>query len=485
MKKGKKYGIVIVFILLIGLLILLWCLYEKRQPEISGQKQAGSFYGMNFTKYVPPLSLPVWNELEGSKYDSLLLTSYRCRQFDLDVLSWGFGVKPLQVVWQTGSTYEVKEILEQSFENIDDIGTVFMELDPRQHNSNELMQLFWSHKETEFYVFFSPYPSKYWSKLEAQDALKERQKQYRIWEERLLKLEHVKLFYFDDQEWMANNPNFFADAKSLHKDALFQIYAAMGIGHCKLTEEEQNELYPITKEPVYEDFSGQVIFCLGDSMLGKDRNGSGAAEVAAGFLNAKVYNAAIGGSSAAGAELSDLSQMVDILLSWESYAEKIGTERWQEQIPLEVALILEQMQAVTPDYIILAYGYNDYSEGTPPYVQNGMNAVSFEEALRQNIKRLKITYPQAKIIVSTAVSSSMDLGMDYVLEDYAMAARQAAEKEQVYCLYNYEVDELISSNLENILSDGVHFNVAGRFLQGKRIAAFLEKIGEPKVSETE
>lgn len=489
MKKGRKYGIVIAIaiLLLIGLLLLLWVFFRNK-PDPSGEKQVGSAYHAGFVKYYHEEMMTTWEDLENSKYDSLLLTSYRCRQFNRDALTWGFGVETFQIVWKTGSVHEVKAALEKAFESSDDIHMVFLELDPKRHNDPALIEWIRAQKDTHFFIFFGPYPVDYWKMLEEAKGLEERFSVYSELAQKLQKLENVSLFYFDNQEWMVNNPYFFADSMQISRDGIFQIYSAFGSGNCMLTKESMSQkpekFLPVTKESKYADFSGQIIFCFGDSMLGKDRNESGAAEIAAGLLHAQVYNAAVSGSSASGKEIHDLTGMVDILLNWEQEKEKLTTEAYQEQIPRDVAAVLENMQNVMPDYIILAYGYNDYSAGAFPY-EGEDGQVSFMDALCGNIDRLKAAYPQAGIIVSTAVTSSTELDREYPLRLYADAAQAAAQKEQVSCLYNYETDQLIRSNLENILVDGVHFNVAGRFLQGCRIAALLEEIGQPVAAENE
>ncbi len=487
MKKGRKYGIVIAIaiLLFIGLLLLLWVFFRNR-PDPSGEKQVGSAYQADFVKYYHAEMITAWEDLENSQYDSLLLTSYRCRQFNRDALTWGFGVEPFQVVWKTGSVHEVKMALEKAFKSSDNLETVFLELDPRRHNDSALVEWIRAQTDTHFFIFFGPYPAAYWKRLEERKGLEECFFAYSEFAQKLQKLENVSLFYFDNQEWMVNNPYFFADRIQISRDGIFQIYSAFGSGSCMLTKgnmsQEPKKFLPVTDTKEYADFSGQTIFCFGDSMLGKDRNESGVAEIAAGLLHAQVYNAAVSGSSASGKEIHDLTGMVDILLNWEQEKEKLTTEEYQEQIPKDAAVVLENMQNVTPDYIILAYGYNDYSAGVYPY-EGEEGQVSFMDALCGNIDRLKAAYPQARIIVSTAVTSSTDLDREYSLRLYADAARAAAQKEQVYCLYNFETDQLIRSNLENILVDGVHFNMVGRFLQGGRIAAFLEEIGQPVAAE--
>lgn len=479
MVQRKKYGIVLLIVLLfgvlIGLLIFWWNHGRNQENEIYGQRQAGSFYSLGASKYGRKETMPDWEKLKKSSYDSLLLTSWQCRQFNLDALTWGFGVEPLPIVWKMGSTGEVCTILKQAFENMGSIKTVFLELDPRWHNPEELVKLLKKHNKTQFYIFYRPYPSEYWRMQVKQNTIVKRLYTYVDLTNQLLELEHVKVFYFDNQKWMAGNPCFFADGTQVSRDALFQIYSAFGSGDCQLTDAKPETIVPVLEEQPYEDLSGKILFCLGDSMLGKDRNESGVAEIAAGLLHAEVYNAAISGSSASGKNYSDLTGMVDMLLDPNCYKENAKTVDFAEQMPAGVAAILVQMQDVTPDYIILAYGYNDYSQGAYPYADAGEGQVSFTDVLRENIRRLKAAYPEAEIILSTAVTSSTDLKRKYSLEMYTQAAKKVAQEERILCLYNYETDELISENLDNILSDGVHFNAAGRFLQGSRLASFIEE----------
>lgn len=488
MKKGKKYGIIILGVLLIGLLFFWWQYAGSRERNFQSKRQAGNSYFAGWVKYPHE---EYWSfrekteERTGSQnteYDSLLLTSYRCRLFDLESLNWGFGVTPKQAVWRTGSVHEVKSILETVFQQ-KKMSTVFLELDPRQHNQEALIKWIGKQTKTQFYIFFSPYPVSYWERIERSKGLPERMTAYKEMGEQLSGMDNVMLFYFDSAEWMAASPHYFKDGTQVSQDGIHQIYSAFGAGNCRIEEEEPEKFRPVLTQKEYADFSGQVLFCFGDSMLGKDRNESGAAEAAAGFLNAQVYNAAVSGSSASGNEPRDLSNILDMLLDWEQEKNRLKTAEYQEQIPKEAAEALIRMQDAKPDYIILAYGYNDYSAQAYPYEDalwegdGGQN--SFPAALRENIRRLKAAYPDAKIIVSTVVTSSIDLGGEYPLRLYAKAAQKAAEAEQVYCLYNFETGKLVQRNLKELLSDGVHFNVKGRFLQADRIAEFLETIGKP------
>lgn len=503
MKKGKKYGIVIlgISILLIGLLFLLWKNFENAEKSFLPAYAAGNSYSAGWVKYPHAEYLEFWKAIdqkEAEDYNCLLLTSYRCCLFDIEDVSWGFGVSPIQAVSKDGSIHEMRTVLETTFQKTDDVSTVFLELDPRQHNDDGLVKWIQAQPKTDFLIFFTPYPADYWKKLEEHGKLEERLIEYKELAGKLGALDNVMLFYFDNQEWMVQNPWFFQNGTRLSEDAVFQMFSAFGCGNCRITEaeledkdtvkqeneddkklsEKKAELIPAMAQREYQDFSGQTIFCFGDSMLAKDRDESGIAETAAGLLNAEVYNAAVNGSSASGTEPRDLSNMLDLLLDWEQEKDRLKTSEYQEQIPLEAAEALIGMQEVTPDYIILAYGYNDYSAQAFPYAGGRNGQASFKDSLRENIRRLKEAYPEAKIIVSTAVTSGTDLGGNYPLEWYARAAREAAEAEGVYCLYNYNTEELTFENLEWLLSDGVHFSVTGRFVQAGRIAEFLESIAQ-------
>lgn len=485
MKRGRKCGIVIGILLLIGLFFFLWKCCNHKGPDFTQARQIESAYSAGWTKYPLKQEPMDWEQVEGETYNSLVLTSYRCRQFNLDALEWGFGVEPLQIVWETGSADEICASLDQAAEALEHVDLVFLELDPRRHNDTDLVNQIQSQEDTKFFIFFTPYPADYWKRMEQNEGLEDRLLEYGQLAAALTGLDNVLLFYFDDQEWMTCNPYYFADGKQMSEGGIYQIFSAFGAKSFLLTTEEMNSgartLQPFSEKKDYTALKGQTIFCFGDSMFGKDKNESGVIEVAGGFVNAQVYNAAISGSSASGKKISDLTGTMDLLLNWEEEKDKLLQEEYQEQIPPFTVSELERMQGVTPDYIILGYGYNDYSQGAYPYEGGSDGQVSFADSLHTNIQRLKEAYPEAKIILSTAVTSSRNLELEYPLWMYADATKQVAEKEQIFCLYNYETEELVSANLDWLLLDGVHFSVAGRFLQAGRIASLLEEIGEPVV----
>lgn len=484
MQKRNKHRIVIpaVLILLAGLLTVLLCQYFRNDKKdfLPEQRTAGNSCSIGRCKAWKPEYGELDRQLgqaEDKSYTGLILTSYRFSLFDKEAIQWGFGVKPLQAVWRTGSVHELTQILETVFREQPDMEKVFLELNPARHNDKKLIRFIRSHPETEFYIFFPPYPAEYWEQISERGTLGRRLAEYGDFSAKLRKSEHVKLFYFDDREWMTENPGFFKDGTRMSADGIFRMYSAFGAGECMVRGSQS--FFPAKQKRGWKDFSGQTVFCFGDSMFDKDRGDSGVLETAAGFLNADVYNASVCGAGAAGEADRDFKNITDLLLSrnWE------GISYAQPDIPAETLGILKKMQTVTPDYIVIGYGYNDYSAQVPPVPGKSGDSRSFEKALKENVERIRDRYPAAKIILSTAVTSTTDLGGNYPLKQYADAAWGLAEKEGIYCLYNYDDGELSAETIDGLLVDGVHFNDRGRFIQAVRLAKLMESAGTAEKKE--
>lgn len=458
MNRKIKYWILSVVLFVLGFSFLILVFENKKNAITEEKKIAGNSYSSMFGKYALQLSQPDWEEILHAGYDSLLLTSYRCHNFDEESLGWAFGVNPLQIIWRTGSAYEVETYLKDFLQYVDTVKVVFLELDPRKHYDEDLLEQIRMHNEIQFFIFYGPLSIDEWKSLEQKEVLEKRWDQYVKLSNSLVEFENVNLFCFDKEEWMISNPNLYKDSRTLHEDAIFQIYGSFGSGKYKVTKEmlqdEWKETLHVPKKIECVDLQGQVVACLGDSMLAKSRGGFGPAEIASGFLNAEVYNLAISGSSVTGEKPEDLTQMAEYLIN------------------------LENCQ--NPDYIILSYGYNDYSLEVLPGISEDNNELSFEEVYRDNIKKLKKTYPQTNIILSTPPKSSVDLGTKYSLDMYVDIIEKIAEEEKLYCLNNYDAEEMSDERLDEILIDGVHFNEKGCYIQGNRIAALIQDIHEKK-----
>ena len=236
------------------------------------------------------------------------------------------------------------------------------------------------------------------------------------------------------------------------------------------------------------------IVVFGDSIWDMDRSDTGIAAQVAQYMNADVYNCAIGGSRATlkegespdnfeGWESSSLMGMVNVL------AGKVQPD-FLEGYP--GGGVIRNVNPQTVDYYILAYGLNDYFSKVPIAVEGGSNwdAHGYTGALRNAILLLGQISPQAKVLIISPTycqflkdgvmetDSNMRNYGQGTLSDYANAARNVAETNGTLYIDAYSTMGINIYSAEQYLEDGIHLTIEGRALYAKAVSSCL-KYGKP------
>ena len=209
--------------------------------------------------------------------------------------------------------------------------------------------------------------------------------------------------------------------------------------------------------------SGKTIVCYGDSIWGLCQDETGVAKMVEKMTGATVINSAIPGSTASKLEkteeLSDKKSLMEIV---ESLNE-------QETEVLDNA-----------DYLIIAYGLNDYFSGIPA---NGEE--SFESYLNYAIDFFKDRYPDLQIVLvgqtycqvysygvvetdSDTKNYGGGIGMDYV-----KATERVAKEKEVLFVNMYEELPMNEWNGKLYLDDATHLNAKGRRMYAKVISEYI------------
>ena len=257
------------------------------------------------------------------------------------------------------------------------------------------------------------------------------------------------------------------------------------------TESQQTEETQVAEEPA-EDRLNIVVF--GDSIWDMDRGDTGIAAQVANYMDADVYNCAVGGSRAT---LKD-GESPDNFEKWDSsslmgmcniLAGKVDPE-FLEGYP--AGGVIRNVNPQTVDYYIIAYGLNDYFSGAPIAVEGGDNwyAHGYAGALRNAILLLSQISPQAKVLLISPTycqfykegvmytdSNMKDYG-NGTLTQYANAARNVAETNNTLYIDAYSTMGITIYTADQYLEDGVHLTVEGRALYAKAVASCL-KYGKP------
>lgn len=249
------------------------------------------------------------------------------------------------------------------------------------------------------------------------------------------------------------------------------------------TEEEQAE---------EEDKLNIVVF--GDSIWDMDRGDTGIAAQLAGYMNANVYNCAIGGTRATlkdGESDMNYDTWDSTSLTGMCYVMRgMVDTNFLEGYP--AGGVIRNIDPATVDYYIIAYGLNDYFSGAPIAVSGSdtFDPHGYTGALNNALELLKGASPNAQFLLISPTycqfyengymvtdSNMKDYGQG-TLSDYANACRNVAEMKGTLYIDAYTTMGINIYTAEEYLEDGVHLTEAGRTLYARAVSSCL-KYGEP------
>lgn len=241
------------------------------------------------------------------------------------------------------------------------------------------------------------------------------------------------------------------------------------------------------------------IVVFGDSIWDSARDESGIAAQVANFMNADVYNCAIGGTRAT---LKD-GESPDDYENWDSTSlsglvnvatGKVDPESFLEGYP--AGGVIRNIDFEKTDYFIIAYGLNDYFSGATLNVEGGRewDAHGYGGALRYAIDELRGSFPDTQILlISPTYCQFWKDGVMYTdsnmkdfgggsLTMYANVCRNVAEMQNTLYIDAYSTMGINIYTADEYLEDGIHLTSAGRELYAKAVSSCL-KYGKPgKVS---
>lgn len=237
------------------------------------------------------------------------------------------------------------------------------------------------------------------------------------------------------------------------------------------------------------------VVVFGDSIWDSARDETGIAYLLSQYMNADVYNCAIGGTRAT---LKD-GESPDNFENWDSTSLSglvnvaIGTV--DPEIFLEGYVaggIIRNIDFSKTDYFVISYGLNDYFSGTPINADGGSSwdAHGYGGALRFAINRLNTKFPDAQILlISPTYCQFLKDGVMYTdsnmrdfgqgsLTQYANACRNVAETQNTLYIDAYSTMGINNYTAEDYLEDGIHLTAKGRDLYAKAVSSCL-KYGKP------
>lgn len=241
-----------------------------------------------------------------------------------------------------------------------------------------------------------------------------------------------------------------------------------------------------------EDKLNIVVF--GDSIWDMDRSETGIAAQVAEYMNANVYNCAIGGTRAS---MKDGESDVDYE-NWDSTSltgmcyvmRGLVDTNFLEGYP--AGGVIRNVDPKTVDYYIIAYGLNDYFSGAPIAVSDGdkYDPHGYTGALNNALELLKGASPDAQFLLISptycqfyengymVTDSNMKNYGQGTLTDYANACRNVAEMANTLYIDAYSTMGINGYTAEDYLEDGVHLTEEGRTLYARAVSSCL-KYGKP------
>ena len=238
-------------------------------------------------------------------------------------------------------------------------------------------------------------------------------------------------------------------------------------------------------EPDDREYAMQIVF-LGDSILDNERSATGVAKLIGEGCNAKVYNMAIGGTTAAVMldETRDFSQWESISLVGiiNAIVGNISPEIFDKY---EAANVLKECDFSQTDYFVIEYGLNDFLCGKVPqniYWPNGEDLgipsiCTYAGAMEYAVNTLQNYYPNAKIVVISPHYCEFFSGGKYVGNAYTQNNGYGTLIDFGRCLEssmteNYRENVIFYNAIQNsgidaytaneYLEDGIHLSEAGR-----------------------
>lgn len=283
---------------------------------------------------------------------------------------------------------------------------------------------------------------------------------------------NVTCYYLGAEEWLYRNPGHFTDTAFKTNevisqklflftfcDGLYQTNPAdFHAKRLQLTEAAQAERANPTE---YPDFSGKTFVFFGDSIIDYVHGSHSIPGFLEGLTGAHCESSAHSGSSA--------TQRFDYPFSFP----EVAAEFLASKSPADYS--------GTELYFFIHFGLNDYFTGLPVDSETP-DDFSYAGSLRNNIAKLKASFPESVFILSGPTFTPLYEGGTMVnseagdvLTAYRDAAKTVADETGCLFLDNYKTWELTEETAAELLTDGVHPGEQGRYLFTLHLMDFLTK----------
>lgn len=249
------------------------------------------------------------------------------------------------------------------------------------------------------------------------------------------------------------------------------------------TKENASGKVVSVQDKIDRDNQLQVVV-FGDSIWNAERGENGISEQVMEATGIKIYNCAIGGTTAA---------VVGESTAWDNWTSRsfngmmyIANDIVSEELIAKDAAYDEMVEVDFDevDYVIISYGLNDYFSDVPIHPQEYYDLTSYVGALRHGIQKLKEEHPQLKFILTSPTYCGWFEGeRQFRLDDYVEAARGVAEEYDAYFLDMFHALGNNPKEKSKYLEDGVHLTDEGLTMYARSVIDFFEKLPEKTAAE--
>ncbi len=235
------------------------------------------------------------------------------------------------------------------------------------------------------------------------------------------------------------------------------------------------------------DQSLQIVF-LGDSILDAYRDGTGIAYLTGLGCNAKVYNLAMGGTTAALTTYENAEYA-----EWDSRCLQGVVHAICGNIDpgildgYRAGEIFQTCDFSQTDYFVIEYGMNDFLAGIPISDEDAVyNQYTYVGALRIAVMNLRAAYPDAAIVLCSpnyaqfwgkdgaflGDGNMVNNGGGTLAEYYRVCGNVSADMHTLF-LNAYEGIGLDAYTADEYLEDGVHLSEKGRRKYAEKLTEII------------
>ncbi len=272
------------------------------------------------------------------------------------------------------------------------------------------------------------------------------------------------------------------------------FYGLWGAGHKKKTEADFRPLSEAEERMLSED---PELLILGDSLFAMTRDFVTIPDRIREKTGLRIFNAAIGGSTAASAnEELDFARHMDAFGLWNLQQALLDNDYGVIRAENEADLTRQDYFAIVADrlekidlnrvrYILIAYGSNDYTVGHDPYNEEDPGDIySLGCVLKMTVENIREAYPNITVILVTpkycVINEKDCMTEDYgggVLTAYVDAIKTVGAEENIPVIDSFYESGIDADNIMYYTSgEGLHFNREGVIFYGDHIGDEILKI---------